>query len=86
MTVNFYLDYNTYSESTRNIYATQTVTNGSKLEKPANPTEAPFEDFPTFLGWSTHPLIEDPDMLWDFEKDIVNTKNTGLTMYGIWDA
>ena len=86
VTVDFYLDYNTYTESIRNIYASQTVQNGEKLTKPADPEEAPFTDFPTFLGWSTHPLIEDPDMLWDFDKDVVDTKNSSLVMYGIWEA
>ena len=83
VTVNFYADYNTYSESIRNIYVTQKVTNGDKLEKPADP-EAPFTDFPTFLGWSTRPLIEDTNLLWDFDKNIVNIKGSTLIMYGIW--
>ena len=42
--------------------------------------------FPVFLGWAPFALIEDPDLLWDFDKDIVNIKGDEMLMFGIWDA
>ncbi|MCR4562889.1 MAG: hypothetical protein K5694_06800 [Bacilli bacterium] len=85
VTVNFYVDYNAYSESIRNIYHTENVDLGDKLVAPTTP-EAPFTDFPNFLGWSTKTLIEDPADLWDFDNDVVYTKDSTLVIYGIWGA
>ncbi len=85
VTVDFYVDYNTYTANVRDTYDTQIIKNGDKLTKPATP-EAPFKDFPNFLGWSTFALIEDPDLLWDFDNDIVNIEDTELIIFGIWGA
>ncbi len=85
VTVDFYVDYNTYTANVRDTYDTQIIKNGDKLTKPATP-DAPFKDFPNFLGWSTFALIEDPDLLWDFDNDIVNIEDTELIIFGIWGA
>lgn len=85
VTVDFYIDYNTYTADVRHPYQTQVIKNGEKLTKPEDP-EAPFSDFPVFLGWAPFALIEDPDLLWDFDKDIVNIKGDEMLMFGIWDA
>lgn len=51
---------------------------------PANPSVAPDKAFPNFLGWSTHTIIDDPNDLWDFAKDVVPYGTYVLRLYGIW--
>lgn len=83
ITVNFYIDYNYAAESI--IYHTCDVYLNAKItDKPSDPKENIFIDFPTFLGWSTYQLINDTDDLWDFQKNIVNTTSSTFSIYGIW--
>lgn len=36
-----------------------------------------------FAGWSTHTLVDDLELLWDFETDRVPSGNS-LDLFGIW--
>ncbi len=86
--VGFYLDFNSYEPG--NFYHSYTTTTGVKLTPPpTTPTAADATDpaFPTFLGWSTHSIIDSTDDLWDFETDIVPSRSrTYIYLYGIWVA
>lgn len=83
ITVNFYIDYNYAAEEI--IYHTCDVYLNAKItDIPSNPDQNIFADFPNFLGWSSYQLINDVDDLWDFEKDIVDTTYSTLSIYGIW--
>ncbi len=83
VTVNFYLDYNHVSKD--QIIFTVEVDNGGLIsEKPANPTEAPYPEFPVFKGWSKKEIIDDINDLWNFESDIVIANSGVFSLYGIW--
>lgn len=85
VTVNFYLDYNHVSKD--QIIFTVEVDNGGLIsEKPANPTEAPYPEFPVFKGWSKKEIIDDINDLWNFESDIVIANSGVFSLYGIWVA
>ena len=82
--INFYVDYNQLNS--KNVYHTYRVANGSKLTKPADPTEAPMPEFPVFLGWSYKEIIDNKADLWDFSKDTVQTIEPSFSLFGIWVA
>ena len=42
---------------------------GNKLVDPKD-SDASYEEFGHFLGWSIHPVIDDEKDLWDFSKDV----------------
>ena len=84
VTVTYYISFNDTSRTGR--YQVDTVKSGEKLTKPANPTTAPLEEFPTFKGWSLKQLINDDSDLWDFDKDIVTGQTQSMYLYGIWVA
>ena len=85
VTVNFYLDYNHVSND-QIIFTTQIDNGGLITEKPANPTEAPYPEFPVFKGWSKREIIDDVNDLWNFEADIVVANSGVFSLYGIWVA
>ena len=85
VTVNFYLDYNHVSND-QIIFTTQIDNGGLITEKPANPTEAPYPEFPVFKGWSKREIIDDVNDLWNFETDIVVANSGVFSLYGIWVA
>lgn len=83
--VNFYLDYNHVSDD--QIIFTTTVDNGGLIaEKPNNPTEAPYPEFPVFKGWSKKEIIDDISQLWNFENDVVIANSGVFSLFGIWVA
>ena len=87
VTVTFYLDYNQVAAG--NIYYTEVVMNGHKIEEPEKPTanQTPLEAYPVFLGWSTKEVIDDTKDLWNFDKDKLQLENTSkLSLFGIWVA
>ena len=84
VTVNFYLDYN--KEAAGEIYETQKVKNGSKVTEPTKPTEAPFPEFPNFLGWSEKEIIDNKSDLWNFSKNKIKTNYSEFSLFGIWVA
>ncbi len=83
--VNFYLDYNHVSDD-QIIFTTQIDNGGLITEKPNNPTEAPYPEFPVFKGWSKREIIDDISELWNFETDIVVANSGVFSLYGIWVA
>lgn len=85
VTVNFYLDYNHVSND-QIIFTTQVDNGGLISEKPTNPTEAPYPEFPVFKGWSKKEIIDDINDLWNFESDIVIANSGVFSLYGIWVA
>ena len=96
ITVNFYIDYNAATankeytiggENKLEIWATQKVDRGAKVTKPADPS-APFEEFPTFLGWSYKELIASTNDLWNFDTDTINPEEgvKEFSIFGIWDV
>ena len=85
VTVEFYADYNQVLAG--NVYFTTQVDNGSLItEKPANPTESNYPEFPVFKGWSNKEIIDNLDELWNFELDIVVCNSGTFKLYGIWVA
>lgn len=95
ITVSFYIDFN-YANANKewNIsggnsletYDVQRVENGSKVTKPADPTTAPFPEFPVFLGWSKKEVIDSKSDLWNFDTDTINTETKTFSLYGCWAA
>ena len=83
--VNFYLDYNHVSDD-QIIFTTQIDNGGLITEKPNNPTEAPYPEFPVFKGWSKREIIDDISELWNFETDVVVANSGVFSLYGIWVA
>ena len=81
--VYFYIDYNNVDQA--NPYLKVQVKWGSKITKPADPTTAPDPAYPTFLGWSERPVVDDTKYLYDFETTIKN-KTYDFVLYGIWVA
>lgn len=51
---------------------------------PATPTTAPDPAFPNFMGWSSHTIIDDTSLLWNFETDVVPEGTYTFVLYGIW--
>ena len=85
VTVEFYMDYNQVLAG--NVYFTTEVDNGSLItEKPANPTQSNYPEFPVFKGWSKKEIINDLSDLWNFETDIVICNSGTFKLYGIWMA
>ena len=81
--VTFYIDFN--QPNSDESYATQTIKQGEKVTAPATPTEAPFKEFPVFLGWSQKEVIQSKDDLWNFDSTITSKTGT-FSIYGIWVA
>ena len=84
VTVNYYVDYNAIIA--KEIYATETVKNGEKLTKPADPTSAPFPEFPVFKGWSKYEIVDDTSKIFNFDKDVCLSTTATMNMFGIWVA
>ena len=91
--VYFYIDYNNVREpesddDTSYYYAKLDWYVGipfGSANKPADPSQAPDPAFPRFMGWSSHPIIDNiPEDLWDFDKDFVPDGTYVFTLYGIW--
>ena len=95
-TIIFYLDYNHADENKQYFMAewylgvpidlTQLVDeNGQTLVTPTD-TQASYEEFNHFLGWSVHPVIDDPSQLWNFATDVKvkDDRGTYLQLFGIW--
>lgn len=91
--VYFYVDYNNVFEpedefDTSYYYAKLDWYVGipfGNANKPADPATAPDPAFPVFVGWSSHPIIDNiPEDLWDFENDFVPDGTYVFTLYGIW--
>lgn len=81
--VTFYIDFNQANGD--EYYATQTIKQGEKVVAPETPTEAPFEEFPEFLGWSAKEIIGSKKDLWNFDTTITSKSGT-FSIYGIWVA
>ena len=81
--VTFYIDFN--QPNSDESYATQTIKQGEKVTAPETPTEAPFPEFPVFLGWSEKEIIQSKNDLWNFETTITSKSGT-FSIYGIWVA
>ena len=66
-------------------YPDQPLKNCSDV--PADPLDSahPTSDFPYFIGWSTHTIIDSKDQLWNMDTDVPGPK-TALYLYGIWAA
>lgn len=86
ITVTFYADFN--QKVAKNIYKQYTLTWGDKVPKPENPQKLN-DDFPNFIGWSIHEVIDDENQLFDFNTklsdEIIDSYMT-LDLFGIWDA
>ena len=72
----FFSDYNHYDEEEPYLsvwwYYDQPF---SKADIGLNdPTEVPDPYYPTFLGWSIHPVVDEDQYLWNFGKDVVTTE------------
>lgn len=83
--VYFFTSYDYFDKETA--HAVQEVVYGGKLTKPTNPT-CPDEAYPTFLGWSERPVVDQDRFIIDFSTYTV-TKDTTvkeLYIYGIWVA
>lgn len=83
LVVYFFVNYDQFDKT--EAYDVQKVDWGSKLTKPQNPT-CPDEAYPTFLGWSEHPVVDDDRFIIDFDSYTVtkDTKIRELCIYGIW--
>ena len=84
--VRYYLDYT--FEDAEETYATLKIENGSKIGQPLEPQTIPFREFNVFVGWSSKPIIDSTDDLWNFDTDTVNVEEGVKTfsIYGIWFA
>ena len=51
---------------------------------PADPTQAPTEDFPYFIGWSDHPFVDTKDDLIDVNTYCSGDTRTYKYIFGIW--
>lgn len=85
----FYIDYNNVNEeepyAVRDWYVETAFGTFGDQGKPADPTQAPDPAFPKFVGWSSHPIIDNiPEDLWDFEKNVVPDGSYVFVLYGIW--
>ena len=86
VTVNFYLAYNEITS--KEVYYSYEVKNGSKLKEPERPEKGTFPEFPVFKGWSHKEIIDNDADLWDFSKDKVQVDEgiSTFIMVGIWVA
>jgi len=87
--VYFYIDYNNVDEehpyAKRDWYVETVFGTFGDQGKPGDPTSAPDPAFPKFVGWSSHPIIDNiPDDLWDFDKNVVANGSYVFVLYGIW--
>lgn len=79
----YYLDYNQVDSFYS--YKARTGDLVNRPDKAVSDNMAPDSAFPHFLGWSAHPLIDDPKDLWNFEEDRIEGKDrVRLYLYGIW--
>lgn len=79
--VYFYIDYNNVDKS--NPYLHLQVKWNSPITKPSDPTTAPDPAYPTFLGWSERPVVDDLKYLYNFDTPMKN-KTVDFVLYGIW--
>ena len=85
ITVNFYVDYN--QKIVGNVYYSTTMENGNLItDKPEDPTEPLYPEFPVFKGWSYKEIIGSDEDLWDFSTNVVKSKNNTFDLFGIWVA
>ena len=84
VTVNFYIDFNQVDSG--ETYYTVTIGQGERVNAPDKPTEAPFEEFPVFIGWSDKEIVNSTNDLWDFNKNTITSKTGTCALYGIWVA
>lgn len=85
LTVYFFVSYDHFDKT--QAYNVQKVDWGSKLTKPQDPSCLD-ESYPTFLGWSEHPVVDNERFIIDFNTYTVtkDTKVRELCIYGIWVA
>lgn len=71
--VHFYSDYNHFEEGESYLDAWWYYNRPIDKDKIGlkDPTEAPDPYYPTFLGWSLHPIVDEEQYLWDFTTDVV---------------
>ena len=50
---------------------------------PTNPTTALDPAFPYFIGWSSHPIIDETKDLWNIDTDVTGNRSF-IYIYGIW--
>lgn len=88
--VYFYIDYNNVDEKDKTgtkllayfeWYSDLPLTQSGQT--PRNPTTALDPAFPYFIGWSSHPIIDQKSDLWDMENDVPGNYPV-LVLYGIW--
>jgi len=82
--VTFYIDFN--QPNSDEYYDQVTIEQGGKVTAPADPTEAPFPEFPVFMGWSAKEIIKSKADLWDFSNNTITSKSGTFEIYGIWVA
>ena len=83
--VTFYIDFN--QASSDEYYDRKDIAIGTTVAEPTRPTEAPFPQFPNFVGWSTKEIIKDKDDLWNFSTTITPEEGANtFSLYGIWLA
>ena len=51
---------------------------------PQDPTTAPTSDFPYFIGWSTHAIIDSSDLLIDVDTFTTGSARNYIYIFGIW--
>lgn len=87
----FFIDYNNTDEedetgtkllATFKWYPDRPV--GESGLVPADPTNAPTSDFPYFVGWSDHPLVDTKDDLIDVNTYCSGDTRTYKYIFGIW--
>ena len=86
VTVRFYIDYN-HQSTAEDIYYSCQVKNGSLItDKPTDPQNSNYSEFPNFKGWSEKEIIDNYDDLWNFDTDLMNSTMQVFRIYGIWMA
>ena len=87
----FFIDYNNVDETdetgTKLLASFKWYPNkpvGQSGLVPATPANAPTSDFPYFIGWSTHPVIDDKNLLMDVNTFEAGDTRNFLYVFGIW--
>ena len=84
--VTFYIDFN--QPNSDEYYYQTTIDQGATVAEPTAPkkADAPFEEFPEFMGWSAKEIIKSKADLWDFSNNTITSKTGTFELYGIWVA
>ena len=92
-TVYFYIDYNNVdpNDNTKCLakfdwYEDRPLSESGKVPTVSN-SQALDPAFPYFIGWSTHPIIDTKDNLWDISKDTIADlpmNSYTVILYGQW--